>query len=345
MERVQARWIDLGQLSPTRLHASYQGLAETAARDAAPVLAWGVSDRPHLSLGASQAAGAELDLHACSARGVELVQRPLGGGTVLVDASQYCFFLLFPEQRRPSRPQHLFDLALAPALTVFHALGLPVRRVGITDLWMGGRKILGSGAATLGSTMVFGSSFLLDFDNELFARLVAAPSDGFRTWLAQELRAGMTCWREHAEPPSADAVQARLREAVREHLGWETVESACESAELAAVEAACEELRVVPDDQGGRRLIANGIKVNHGRYLVETQDAAGWLRLTIVDRAIGRLAADGDSPPGLEAAVGCEPERDRLEARLKESMPAAAARHWAERIDSAAAGVRRVWDG
>ena len=343
MGRVQARWLDLGQLSPDRLHASYQGIAEAAGPDAAPVLLWGISARPHLSLGASQGADAELDRGACRTRGIDLIQRPLGGGTVLVDAGQYCFFLLFPGRHRPGRHQRLFDLALAPALAVFHALGLPARRVGATDLWIGNRKILGSGAATLGTTMVFGSSFLLDFDHGLFASLVKARSDGFRDWLVEELRAGMTCWREHAVPPAAELVQQSLRSAVREQLGWDTVASALTPAEQAAIEAAREELQSPLDEGPERRLIADGIKVNHGRYLVETQDAEGWLRLAIADRAIRRIATE--SAPDLQIAVGCEPERDRLAARLDGSLPPAQAAYWAERIDAAAAGVRRVWDG
>lgn len=345
MARVPARWLDLGQLSPTHLHAAYQGLAEAAAPDAEPMLVWAQCTGPHLALGASQTAGAELDLDACRRRGVDLVQRPLGGGTVLVDPNQYCFFLLFPDRHRPSRHQGLFDQGLATATAVYHAFDLPVQRIGANDLWLDGRRILGSGAATLGSTMVFGASFLLAFDHALFAALVQAPSAGFRRWLAEEVRAGMTGWREHSESPAAERVQARLREAVHEQLGWDTREAELGDAEHAAIEEALEEVTVPPDATAPRRLVANGIKINHSRYLVETADPIGRLRLAIADREIRRLAVNEEQVPVLEPVIGCEPEASRVAARLRGRMPAADIEYWARRIDAAAAGVRRVWDG
>lgn len=355
MGAVRARWLDLGRLSPLRLHASYQALAEAAAPDDPPLLLWATSDRPHLSLGASQDAAAELDLAACRAHGVELVQRPLGGGTVLVDADQYCFFLVLPAAHQSGRPADVFELALPAAAAVFRSGGVPAERRGRTDLWVDGRKVLGSGAATLGRSLVFGSSFLLDFDAALFARLIRVPSAGFRDWLAEALGEGLAGWRAHATPPPADALQAALREVFSAHRAWHWEAgslTAEERAAIAATETELEEERSLPGSDGGRRHVPDGIKINHGRYLVETHDASGWVRLDIAERRIRRIVAGGRHGPAPAACLGCEPEYDRLLVRLRETHSARRADgqgdrladYWARRIDAVAAGVRRVWD-
>ena len=59
-------------------------------------------------------------------------------------------------------------------LATYRRFGLPVEWHG-QDLWLAGRKIAGSGAATIGRCAVFASSFLLHFPAERFARCIASP--------------------------------------------------------------------------------------------------------------------------------------------------------------------------
>lgn len=344
MKPISARAIELGRVSPQRLHAAYQAVAETADEDAGPVLLAASADRAHLSLGASQYAGAELDLAACRARGVPVLQRVLGGGTVLVDPAQYCFFLIFPGRHNPRRHPRVFEQGLAVAARVYARFGLTAERVGSTDLWVAGRKILGSGAASAGGAMLFGASFLRRFDAALFAALVQAPSEGFRSWLAEALDAAMTDWQAHGEPPSEAELAAALREAVAEVTGWRLVDDGLTAAEEAAIAA------VLADSEadagpGERRLIPGGIKLNHRSYLVEAGSGHDWLRVLVRDRRIARIAAAEPAHSALlQAAVGAEPEDERLARALGDSG-AQRAQHWAARIDAACHGIRRVWNG
>ncbi len=287
---------------------------------------------------------AEIDLTACRTRGVEVLQRVLGGGTVLVDSAQYCFFLIFAGRSRPPRHPAVFDRGLDVAARVYASFGLQSERVGATDLWLGGRKILGSGAATAGAAVIFGASFLRRFDAALFASLVRAPSDGFRRWLAEALDAAMTDWQTHARAPDEPALAAALHEAVREALGWTLSEDGLSSAEEAAVGELLAEGALAPEP-GERRLIAGGIKLNHRTYLVENGAHADRLRLLVRERRIARIeAADPEDTARLQAVVDAEPERERL-TRALAAGDAAWARHWAARIDAACTGIRRVWNG
>lgn len=327
------------------LYAACQGLAQAQARDFTPVVLWGRSDRPHLSLGASQWAEAELDLQACRSLGVEVVQRCLGGGTVLVDPDQWCFFFVLPRARAPASRDRLFETCLAPVAATFRELGLAVQRVGRGDLWLDGRKILGSGAATLGQSDVLGASFLLRFQGGLFARLVRSPSAGFRAWLEEELAHGMTDWAQHERVPDETELRACFQRHIGACLGWTLQEDQLTPREHDAIAQARAEL-VEPLEAGGRRLVENAIKINHRTYLLGYHDAQGEIRMVVRDGVVARLSVEPMQPRQVIAAcIGIVPRVDRLEPALTRVLDGRSARVWAARLDRAAAGLRRIQDG
>lgn len=305
MSRVsRLRLLNLGRVSPLRLHASYAGLAEAmASDDAAGWLLLARSERGHIALGASQYADAELDLPACRAAGIPVIQRPLGGGTVWVDEHQLCVFFIQPG--REGR-EAFFERCLEVLCDTFGRLGVAVERVGEQDVWSAGRKLLGSGGATIGSAQVFGASLLERFDANGFARCIACPSEGYRAWLGELLSEGVTDLARQGVRADESQLIAALREACSAH--WRVEDAAVGTAAVRAVETAAEELRE-PLESGGRRLVRNGIKINRRTYLLE--DAAPpWLRLVWRDGCLARAASgDADVEQALERCLG-EPLRE-----------------------------------
>ncbi|MBU2825347.1 lipoate--protein ligase family protein, partial [Acidithiobacillus ferrooxidans] len=73
------RLLHLGKLGPEALHRAYAGLAEAQGEPDMPILLLAQSDA-HLSLGAAQGPGAELDRRACEQLDIPVLRRPLGGG-------------------------------------------------------------------------------------------------------------------------------------------------------------------------------------------------------------------------------------------------------------------------
>ena len=342
---MRARWIDLGQVSPVDLYAACQGLAQAQqTHDFTPMVLWGRSDRPHVSLGASQWAEAELDLEACRSLGVEVVRRCLGGGTVLVDPDQWCFFFVLPRVRTPASRDRLFESCLAPVAATFRELGLAVQRVGRGDLWLDGKKVLGSGAATLSKADVLGASFLLRFQPRLFARLVRSPSAEFRVWLEEALAQGMTDWAQHGRLPDEIELRACFQRHIGACLGWTLREDQLAPRERDMIVQARVEL-TEPLETGGRRLVENGIKINHRTYLIEHRDAQGGVRMLVRDGVIARLGVEPVQPQVISACIGVAPRVDRLEPALARILDGRSARMWAEWLDLAAAGLRRVQDG
>lgn len=248
-----ARWIDVGRAEPLAFHATYAGLAATVQADAAPVVVWGRVGA-HVCLGQSQGR-CELD----EALEVPVVRRPLGGGAVWVDDDQLSYALVAPLGLAPRRHEDWYAWALAPAIATFRAFGLAVERRA-EDLWLGRRKIAGSGAATIGGTAVVASSFLLRFPHVRFAASVAAPDRQFRAALEAALGSAMTDWAHHAAPPDEKSLANAYRGALRATLGWNAVSTPLAPAEHVEIAAWRQEL-AEPIEQGRPR-IAGGIKLN-----------------------------------------------------------------------------------
>ncbi len=276
-------------MAPFDLHATYTGLAEAQTPNAAPVVLWAHPAQAHVSIGASQYAEADLDLEACRELDIPIVQRPLGGGSVWLDPRQFGFFIIFPASLLPGPRSTIFDVCLPPLVALMRAQGMAARRNGGQDIWVGDRKILGSGAASIGRATVFGASFLMRFDAAAFARIVRAPGESFRRWLAQALEDGMTDWQGQG----IDADEARLKRALMDGLagalGWRFVQDGVSDAERQAITEAGEELRA-PLEAGGQRHVRYGIKINQRRYLLERHTDGRWLRLLVEAGRVGRVA-------------------------------------------------------
>jgi lipoate-protein ligase A len=245
MPAQAARWIRIGLVEPLELHATYAGLAAAQAPDAGPIVLWAQA-KTHLCLGQSQGL-AELAPGA----GLPVVRRPLGGGLVWVDESQYVYVVIAPRRLAPGRPARWFPWALAPAVATYRHFGLPAY-LNEQDVWLHGRKIAGSGAASIGACAVIASSFLLRFPAERFADSVASPSADFRAWLRDGLALAMTEWADHGVLPAERDLEEVFRARISAQHGWRFESSWPREAELAAIAEAREEL-AEPIEQGRAR--------------------------------------------------------------------------------------------
>lgn len=289
---ISARFVDVGVLDPALFHATYAGIAYALEPGHLPVAMWGRA-RAHIALGQNQSRDTELAPDV----DVPVITRPLGGGAVWVDESQFCFVLIAPLARVPARPAEWFEWGLRPAIATFRRFGLPVVRRE-QDLWLEGRKIAGSGAATIGRCAVLASSFLLRFPAERFARCVASPLHqglrrppaAFTQWLMDGLQRAMTDWQEYQPTPDPVHLRDVFCGAVADTLGWRLADSALNDAETAARDDALADL-AEPAAPALRRAMADRIKLNAASYLVEKREAGCVVRELVVDGAVVRHSA------------------------------------------------------
>ncbi|MBI2313325.1 MAG: lipoate--protein ligase family protein [Betaproteobacteria bacterium] len=305
---IAARWVDVGLTAPHVFHRTYAALAESCGTDGAPAVLWGRAES-HVCIGQSQDPETELAPEIP----VPVVRRPLGGGAVWIDPSQHLFALIVPLRLAPGRPEEWFEWGLQPVLGTFRDFALAVERRQ-RDLWLEGRKIAGSGAATIGRCAVLGSSFLMAFPAEHFAACIACPSAGFRAWLEQALREAVTDWASHGEPPPEQRLAAVFRARCEEALGWSLRDSGLTPAEIATRERAPDG----DDDWFARgRLTPDGIRLNAATFLTERRENGRWARVLTRGRKVARVALSAPvSGTALQAIANSRPTSDAITAVL-----------------------------
>lgn len=329
----EAEFVASGRLTPRALYGAMEWLAHEATARGRPMLLGAWVDRPHISLGASQSAAAELDRLACARQGLAVWRRPVGGGAVWVDPDQWCLVAATPPADRRA---DLFERVL-PALACLHQrYGLAVERRGRGDLWLAGRKILGSGGGFVGGASVLAAGVLLRFDGTGFASVVRAPSAGFRDWLREALVSSMTAWSDHGLRPGRRGLERTWAECLARASGWRPARREPSVAERATWG------RSIPDDSEdeadacprGNRLLPHGIKLQDQGFLVEAAlpEALG-LRVRVTQGRITRIAcADPTVTTALQRSLGVRPSHPRLESILRAQLGDDAGSLWSQRL-------------
>ncbi len=327
------RFLYLGHLPADSLHRSYAGLAEARQAGDPPLLLLATADT-HLTVGAAQTAGAELDFDSCQRLQIPVIQRGLGGGTVWVEPAHLNYFLMAGLGSPFRRPQDLLN-AFAPAfLSVHRHFGLDVQMVGGQDFTCAGRRIGSTGAATLGRSLVLGGSFLLAGEWSTFTEALAVPSPGFRVWVLEALEQLMTTWdAELGRTPAPGLVMERLHQELAE-LGWEIVESCPTELELEAMEAV--ELEMPDWTASAGRRVPCGIKVRLDSFLTERRWGRNFLRIWTENGCFRRIAGTVFPEELEEAIAGLQKDSPMLDLLLERYLGHGPASLWRERIRSLA---------
>lgn len=275
------RVIDVGSIDPHSMHALYVALAEAPSSAITLLVA---QTSAHYSLGASQYTVSEIDLEACRLHSFPVIQRPIGGGTVWVDEQQLCFFLILSGAFKPSRPTNIFDAGLAIAQAVYAALKINVERAGKEDLWCNDKKILGSGAASIGASVVFASSFLMRFDAARFVQGLNLPHDSLAKKL-EEILAEEMVDMQRVTYASVDVavLKSTLITATKQYFNTDATMDYIQPDEWDAVN----EIKQDWEQDAvslGRRLVKHGIKIKQGLYAFYRDGLTVLLRDQTIDR-------------------------------------------------------------
>lgn len=228
---VVMQYLDLSLPTPAENLAADEALWEAAEADGAEVLRFWESAIPFVVVGYANRVGTEADLAACQARGVQVLRRVTGGGTVVQGPGCLNYTLVLHIARHAATASitrtNLWILNRhAAVLTTL--LGRPVCRRGDTDLAVGDRKFSGNAQRRGRRAILFHGTLLLGFDLALVPALLPRPSR------EPDYRAG----RSHAEfLMNLNAPAAVVKSALRE--AWDAREptaqwSAARVAELAA---------------------------------------------------------------------------------------------------------------
>jgi lipoate---protein ligase len=336
-------WLDAGSVSAETMHALYAGMTACTREEDPMRVLWTVSREAHVSVGASQNATLDLDLPGCASQGVPVVRRPLGGGAVWIESDQPCFFLVLPRRALARGHRHLFSLGMGLAVAVLRQLGLGAVEMRSQDIWVRGRKIMGTGAATLENGCVFGASFLRCFPAERFVDCLHEPSEGYRDWVLPALREGVTdCGQELVAAPDNEAFRAALWSALQQRFGVAPLATPLEPGQQAAwITRGREELDDLEQAET-HSAVPSGVRINRANHVFETRSRCGRLRLHVAGTQIRRIWCEEPRIDSVlqENVIGLAPERLVLRANLGGRLEPALVDEISCRIDRLYRGIR-----
>jgi lipoate-protein ligase A len=233
------RWINAGRVSHYRSQSIYHGLGYAQAPETPNTVVLVIPENPYICVGYFQDAAKEVDLAYCRTKDLPVIRRETGGGTVYIDPGQMFVQWICQPGFLPRKVEQRFQL-FNQAMVETHAFfGIQAYHHPVNDVHVNGKKIVGTGAATIGQAEVITGNFLFDFDTEVMTAALNSPHADFRRVLKSSLDTYMT-WirRELSQPPSFQEVTDAYRIVCSNVLGEPVIDGNFTEEELSAISVA-----------------------------------------------------------------------------------------------------------
>lgn len=172
--------LDLTLPSPEENLALDEALLLAAeAGEHGEVLRFWESPSPFVVLGVGNRVATNVNQDACARRGIPVLRRCTGGGTVLQGPGCLNYSLVLRHHGHPQlasihRANHF--VMERNAATLERLLGTSVEVAGHTDLTVAGKKVSGNAQRRMRDHLLFHGTLLINLDISLVAELLAMPS-------------------------------------------------------------------------------------------------------------------------------------------------------------------------
>jgi len=278
------RLLDLGDVSPLRSQTVYHAAEYALRDDGADTILLVSPTQPYVSIGYHQELEKEVDLDTCRQRNLPIIRREVGGGAVYLDHGQLFVQWVFHPSHLPEKIEDRFALYVRPIVETYHELGIDAEYRPINDIHVNGRKICGTGAATIGNAEVVVGSFMFHFDKETMSRVLRVSSEKMRDKVFQSLQQYMTTIEDLlGYQPSRDLVKQIYLDKTAKLLNTQIRPgewSAEEEAQACEVEARFQSEEWLYQRGGLRQ---SGVKIHQDVRVVEggTKAPGGLVRATL----------------------------------------------------------------
>ncbi len=223
MSGNKVRLLDLGPASYLHSQTIYHGLAHAMDEKSPDTIVLLNPAEPYVCVGYHQEVEKEVEVEYCSAHSLPILRREVGGGAVYLDSDQLFWQIIFHHQRAPRQVEEVYRLFLSGPVEVYRAMGIPAQYRPINDIQVEGRKICGTGAATIGEAVVVVGNLMFDFNYEQMVRVLKVPSEKFRDKVYHSLQEYLTTIKRELgdKVPFKKEARQLLREKFAETLGVE----------------------------------------------------------------------------------------------------------------------------
>jgi len=159
--------IDSGPLSPPHSAAIDESILEShGLGDVPDTLHFYTRSQPTVSLGQFQKAAEAVDLEECVRRGVAIVRRRSGGGSIYTDGGQLIFAIITSESILGSTPAGAFKAVCGAVAESLRGLGAHAAYRPMNDVEVRGRKVSGSAQLRRHGSLLHHGTVIVDTDLE-----------------------------------------------------------------------------------------------------------------------------------------------------------------------------------
>jgi lipoate-protein ligase A len=217
---MKARLLDLGHVSHLHSQTIYHSVAYCTT-EASPGTIIILTPKEHyVSIGYHQLLEKEIDTEYCREKGIPIIRREVGGGTVFLDKDQLFFQCVFPRDKAPLRVDRLYEFFLQPAVNTYRSLGLDAYYRPVNDIQVDEKKISGTGAGRVGDASVVVGNIIFDFNYGEMCRVLRLSSEKFRNKVHDSMKLYVTnLRRELGHVPEMEHVKEILIKKFEELLG------------------------------------------------------------------------------------------------------------------------------
>ena len=304
---AQWRLLDLGELPPVSTQAIYHAVGIAVDRNIAPsTIIFCRPTSPLVCIGYHQELEMELDQEYCRMKGLPIVRRILGGGAVYLDRDQLFYQVIAKKSdpRVPASIQGIFEKFLTAPVMTYNYLGIPAHYRAVNDIEVRGRKISGSGATQIGTSVILTGNIIFDFDFDEMVRILRVPSEKFRDKVAKTLQERLTTIkRELSDPPSHDFIKELLGRNYENTLGVELLEGRLSQEETNTTESlermyqSDDWTRLVENEHQdiiNKRMLRMSGRVSLGETCYKTSGGLLRVLIEVKDDVINDLMITGD---------------------------------------------------
>ncbi len=179
-----------------------------AFRPETPTLLLCYPEKPFVNVGYHQEIGREVDVEFCREKEIDIVRRPMGGGTILDGPWEQDFFVF---KRSNLNIRKFFAKYLEPVVKTLQYLGIPATLRG-NDITVNGKKIGGNGAFGDGGFRVLAGDILMDMNTELAVKVIKIPDEKFRDKTFRSMEEHLTTLKKEGLNISRNELMERLVE-------------------------------------------------------------------------------------------------------------------------------------
>jgi len=171
---------------------------------------------PFISIGYFQDAKKEVDLEYCKKKGLPIIRREVGGGTVYLDRNQIFYHMVWNKDNPnfPKRIKDIYEYLSVPPIETYEEFGIKAKFREVNDIVTSkDKKIAGLGGADIENSMAFVGSMILDFDYDTMSHAVKVPDEKFRDKIYKTMQENVTSMKNELGkiPPREEIKKVLIR--------------------------------------------------------------------------------------------------------------------------------------